>query len=255
MQRAEDILDRVKAYEVILHASSAQGNLSQGAKVGLQAPELLGERFPADPSQTDILLGLEETRQTLAGRGVEELLHLPVMTDSVCNRQNAYSLSNVESLVHLPFPSRSFLLLYSVWSVCRRQHGNTPLSAQAYATYGIILCGAMGDIEVGYQFGTLAANLVEKLNAPGTQIQCHIHGAKRSSDIGRNISGKHYRTLLEGYQAGVETGDLLFGAFNFQGYGFQAFWLGTELTGLEREMAKYSDAIRQLKQDQVLNLE
>ena len=45
------------------------------------------------------------------------------------------------------------------------QYGNTPLSAQAYATYGIILCGAVGDIDTGYQFGTLALNLVERLDA------------------------------------------------------------------------------------------
>ena len=251
LQRAEDILDRVKAYEVILHASSAQGNLSQGAKVGLQVLELLGERFPHDPSPADIFSGLQETRQALANQGVEELLHLPVMTDSYAIAKMRI-LSATLNPSYTSFPSLFPLIVFRMVRLSTT-HGNTPLSAQAYATYGIILCGAMGDIEVGYQFGTLAANLVEKLNARELKssvtymVQTFIRHWK-----------EHIREtlppLLEGYQAGVETGDLLFGAFNFQGYGFQAFWLGTELTGLEREMAKYSDAIRQLKQDQVLNL-
>ena len=46
----------------------------------------------------------------------------------------------------------------------------------------------------------------------------------------------------------------MFAAFNTQGYGFQAFWIGVDLAGLEQEMTKYNDAIRQLKQGHALNL-
>src|SRR5262249_18360160 len=60
--------------------------------------------------------------------------------------------------------------------------------------------------------------------------------------------------LLEGYHIGLETGDLNFATFDAFGFGFQSYWVGTELTGLEREMAKYSDAMSQLKQNHSLNI-
>ena len=48
-------------------------------------------------------------------------------------------------------------------------HGNTSESAFAYDCYGITLCGVVGDIDAGYEFGCLALNVVEKFNARSTQ--------------------------------------------------------------------------------------
>jgi signal transduction histidine kinase len=161
----------------------------------------------------------------------------------------------MSSMITLSYTAMPKLFPLIVFRMVRLSvtYGNIPLSAQAYAMYGIILCGAVGDIDTGYQFGTLASNLIEQLNARELKasvtymVQTFVRHWK-----------EHIREtlqpLVEGYQIGLETGDLIFGTLNAQGYGFQAYWLGAELTGLEREMAKYSDAIRHLKQAQALNI-
>jgi predicted ATPase len=81
LRRAKALVDKVKAYEVMLHAYAAQNNLVEGLTVGRQVLALLGEQLPHEPGQADISHGLEETRQTLAGKRIDELIHLPVMTD------------------------------------------------------------------------------------------------------------------------------------------------------------------------------
>ena len=39
-------------------------------------------------------------------------------------------------------------------------HGNTPASTFAYTSHGLVLCGMVGDIEAGYQFGHLGLKLL-----------------------------------------------------------------------------------------------
>lgn len=251
LRQAKALLDRVKAYEVMLHAYSAQNNLVEGMKTGLRILELLGVRLPKEPNQTDIVCGLEETKQTVAGRRIEELINLPTMTDP----HAIATLRILSSMLHLSyvaFPKLFPLVVFRMINLSTT-YGNTSLSAQAYAAYGIILCGAVGDLDAGYQFGSLALNLIERLNA---------RELKASVVYMVNAFIRHWKehiketlhSFLEGYQTGLETGDLNFAAFNTQGYGFQAFWMGTELGGLDQEMARYNDVIRQLKQGHALNL-
>lgn len=250
LQRAKTLLDKIKAYEVMLHSYSAQNKLVEGVKTGLQVLAILGERFPSEPNQADILHGLEKTQQTLAGRRVEELIHLPVMTDP-------YAIAAIRILagmIHLSFAAFPRLFPLIVFRMVHLSviHGNAPLSAHAYATYGIILCAA-GEIEAGYQFGSLASHLVERLNVRELKasvtymVQTFIRHWKEHLSL-------TLQPLLEGYQTGLETGDLMFGALDVQGYCFQSYWLGTELTELEREMKKYSEIMHRLKQDPALNI-
>lgn len=251
LRQAQTLLDKVRAYEVILHAHSAQNDVAQGAKVGLQVLNLLGEQLPYEPGQADIFRGLEDTRQTLAGKRIEELLRQPTMRDPYAIAKIRL-LSSMITLVYAALP-QLFPLLVCRMVTLSVTYGNHPLSAQAYAMYGIILCGAVGDIDTGHRFGMLATNLVEHLNARELKssvtymVQTFVRHWKE------HIRGT-LQPLVEGYQTGLETGDLIFGTMNAQGYGFQAYWCGTELSRLEGEMAKYSDAIRHLKQEQTLNI-
>ncbi|NOT53998.1 MAG: AAA family ATPase, partial [Deltaproteobacteria bacterium] len=250
LRRAKAMLDKVRAYEVMLHASSARNNLAEGTSIGLQVLKLLGQQFPQAPNQADIVRGREETQQALAGKPIEELLYLPAMTDSY-GLASMRVLSSTINLAFTTFPQLFPLIVFRMVNLSIT-HGNAPLSAQAYATYGITLCAA-GDIEAGYQFGNLALHLVERLNARELKasvtymVQTFIRHWK-----------DHIRDtlppLLAGYQVGLETGDILYGTFDAQGYGFQAFWMGAELNSLEHEMAKYSEVMRRLKQDQMLKL-
>jgi predicted ATPase len=42
-------------------------------------------------------------------------------------------------------------------------HGNADLVALGYAAYGMMLCGVVQDLELGYRFGKLSLNLAKRL--------------------------------------------------------------------------------------------
>ena len=41
-------------------------------------------------------------------------------------------------------------------------HGNAPQSPYSYAQYGLILCGVLGDLDAGYQWGQLGLRLIDR---------------------------------------------------------------------------------------------
>jgi PAS domain S-box-containing protein len=58
--------------------------------------------------------------------------------------------------------------------------------------------------------------------------------------------------FLEGYQSGLETGDLEFAAYCAHCYCFHSYAVGKELVELERKMTTHGEAIRQIKQEVAL---
>ncbi|GAB1539233.1 hypothetical protein NUACC21_18990 [Scytonema sp. NUACC21] len=131
------------------------------------------------------------------------------------------------------------------------QYGNTFLSPFAYANFGFVLCGMIGNIESGYEFGQLALKLLSRMNTHSLRARTLlivnnfiIHWKEHAKEISQ--------PLLLGYQIGVETGDLEFAAYCAHSYCLQSFVIGKELVEVEREMAKYNEAMRQIKQQAAL---
>ena len=102
-------------------------------------------------------------------------------------------------------------------------------------------------MELGYQFEKLALNLLEKFNAK--QLEAKVF----------NIVGIHIRhwkqhlkitikLLQDGYQSGLENGDIEFASYCAGTYCYHLYFLGKELTPLAAEIKTYSQAIAQLKQ-------
>jgi predicted ATPase len=79
-------------------------------------------------------------------------------------------------------------------TVCKQvqlsvQYGNASVSPFAYANYGFLLCGVVGDIDSGYQFGQLALSLVSKLNSQEIKAKTAFV-VNFLSDIAKSISEK-----------------------------------------------------------------
>jgi PAS domain S-box-containing protein len=133
------------------------------------------------------------------------------------------------------------------------KYGNSCESAFAYATYGLILCGKVGDLDSGYQFGQLALNVLEQFNAKHLKartlfvVNVFIRHWKESAR-------KTLKPLLEGYKSGLETGDLEYAAFCVQFYCSHSYFTGKELALFEQEIALYADVIDKLKRETILCL-
>jgi predicted ATPase/signal transduction histidine kinase/tRNA A-37 threonylcarbamoyl transferase component Bud32 len=248
LQQAKTLLEKVKVYEVKIKAYGAQNQALEAVNTALSVLKLLGVEFPEKPSQSDIQMQLDKTASNLVNRGIEDLISLPEMTE-VLPLAIMRILSSSTTFAYQVVPGLFPLILVKQINLSF-QHGNAPLSAYAYVAYGLILSGVMQDIKSGYEFGKLGANLLTKFNAK--QVKAKVMGSF-------NVVIRHWKEqareilkpLLETYSVGLETGDLEYAAYSLNAYCYCSYFTGRELIGLEQEIATYSNAIIQIKQEKV----
>jgi predicted ATPase/signal transduction histidine kinase/DNA-binding NarL/FixJ family response regulator len=247
---AKTLLDIVKVYEIQIKAYMGQNKLLEALNIGLQVLKQLGVEFPDAPNPSDIGQALGETAAILSGRRTEELIDLPEMTDS--HQLAAIGiLSSIFSACYSAMPPLVPL------TVCKQvnlsvQYGNASVSPFAYAVYSLLLCGVVGDIERGYEFGQLALRLVSKLNAKEIEAKtCHLvyagvqHWKERASNT--------LEAFLSAFSSGLETGDLEYASYAIMVWSHYSFLVGKPLMQLEREIATYTDAIDKIHQETALN--
>ena len=248
--RAKTALDKVKVYRVCVLGYSSQHNLSQAIKSGLEILALLGIPLPETPTQSEIIQAIEETKSAWAGKQIEDLIDLPEMTDP----EKLAAMDLLFDVIHPAYDGNPALFTLCALQMVNLsiEYGNTPLSAQGYGSYGIVLCGVVLDIDSGYQFGQLALKLLERFSSKKIKAAVlfliHHFTLHWKKHIKATI-----KPLLGGYQSGLETGDLLFAAFDAWAYSVHSYWLGQPLQALEREMSKYSNAIERINQNLIFS--
>jgi predicted ATPase/signal transduction histidine kinase len=250
LARAKTLLEKVKVYEVKIKAYGAQNQALEAVNTALAVLKLLEVEFPENPSESDMQLAIAEITSNLAGKRIEDLIDLPDMTEPHALAAMSI-LSCTLGFIYQAFPTLYPLCVSKQISLSFK-YGNSFWSTYAYTNYGVILCGILGDIECGYQFGKLALSLLAKFNTPAvktkTILTCNtgiVHWKEHVREI--------LQPLLEAYSVGLETGDLEYAAYSLYGYAYCSYFIGRELAELKQEMADYSNAIRQLNQLTVLN--
>ena len=250
VQKAKTMLDKIKVYECKFLACVADRKLLEAIEIALQTLKLLGVNFPEEPTEEDINRALAETASLIPENGIEGLMNLPHMTD-------AYSLAAMQilsSIIPAAYHAAPKLYLLIVLSQVNLSitHGNAPVSAYAYSAYGLILCGIANNIELGYQFGQLALNLLSQLGDKSTKVKVLL--AVATFILHWKCHLKETLSLFEaGYQSGIESGDLETTAWNYYFESQASYLIGEELTSLECKIESYNHAIRQLKQQLPLN--
>jgi len=250
LQQGKVLLDKVKVYEVKISAYLAQDELLEALDTGLTVLKLLGVSLPKKPSKLDVLLGLTGTKLALRGKRIEDLIDLPEMTapDKLAAIR---ILARMVSASYRAAPNLFPLVIFKGINISLK-YGNASFSSVMYVSYGLILCGALGDIESGYKFGNLALSLSERLNARSVKtkvISIFNYFIRHWQEHGRQT----LQPLLLGYSIGLETGDLEYGTYCVEMYSYHSYCIGQELAVVEREATKYSDAIQKLKQEQNLH--
>ena len=245
LPQANQLLDKVSAYEIQILAYLAQGQPQDAVYTAIDVLGLFGIRLPKNPTQPQVLLGLAKTKLILGNQKPEQLANLPNMTDP--NKLAAMRiLSSAASAAYLCAPKLMPLLVFERVNLSVR-YGNTALSAFGYAWYGLILCGILVDIEGGYQFGQLSLQLLERFNA--TDLRAKVlfmtytfvsHWRDRIADT--------MPALLTAYQSGLETGDVEYAAWAALVHSYNRYWTGDNLTEAESGIRSFITAIAPFNQ-------
>jgi PAS domain S-box-containing protein len=242
LHQARTLLDKVKVYEVLIRANHAL----EAAPVAFDVLQQLGITFPEQPSQEDMRHALAEIQELQAGRPIADLIDLPRMTDPV-TLAALHIMSTASTAVYSVAP-RVFPLYVFKQVALSIAYGSAPQSTFSYALYGLILCGMLGELDAGYQWGQLGMRLLDTLDA--TQFR-----AKTSFIVQAFINHWNLHvddTLMLGraaYQSGLETGDIEFVGLASVAYSAYAYHSGKPLLQLEREIASYVETIAALKHE------
>ncbi|MBE9214747.1 AAA family ATPase [Plectonema cf. radiosum LEGE 06105] len=250
LKQAKTILDKANAYEIIIQTKIAQNQLIEAVKFGLNVLELFGVKIPESPTPVDVQKALAEINIYLQDKHISDLIALPLMKD-------VYPLAAMRLLSIVWFPiiaAAPTLVPPIVFSQVNLsiKYGNAPSSSFAYAAYGLILQGFFQDAQSSYEFGQLALNLLQELNAleltPKTLFMIAV-----STKHGK----EHLKTTIplfrEAYQSGIENGDLEYSSHAAINWFQYSYFTGEELNSLKQEMAAISDVLIQFKHTTTLN--
>jgi PAS domain S-box-containing protein len=250
LKNAKIAVDGAKIYDLKIQTALSQSNFQEGIKIGLYFLDLLGINLPDNPDMRDVEKGFEETKSLLAGWEIEDLLDLPEMTQPE-PLAALLILSRLMGTTYIANPNLMILMVLANVNLSIK-YGNSILSAFAYATYGVVLCGIVLDIELGYQFSQLALKLVERLNAREVKakvldaIAHHILHWKKHLKETRSM-------LLEAYHSAVDTGDVEFIGYVLFERPLNSYAMGFELAKLQEEIVNYSEIISKFRQTSGLN--
>ncbi|MEG4090022.1 ATP-binding protein, partial [Microcoleus sp. Pol12B4] len=208
---------------------------------GLEVLKLLGISFPQNPKALNIVAGLINTKLSLGLKRIEDLANLPEMTDP--DKQAAMRiLSGILSSAIQAKPLLVPLLTFSMVKLCIK-YGNSPYASIAYVYYGVILC-RLGDISLAYQFGQLAIRLLGKF--PSRSIKSRVYAVFGSfiqpwkTDLKSGLGD-----IKEGFQTGMETGELEYAAYSINIYCTYKLSMGERLDLVEQETGKYVKLMQQ----------
>ncbi|WP_235526504.1 hybrid sensor histidine kinase/response regulator [Nostoc piscinale] len=249
LQQAKTQLEKVKIYELRIKSCEVQRKLMAAVQLGLQVLEMLGVKLNQAPTDLDIQQAIQETTNYLAGKQIKDLINSPTITDP----HKLAAMRLIASLVPAAYQSapKLFILMACKQVNLSIQYGNMPFSASGFADFGVVFSGLCQDIDAAYQVGQLALNLLENLDTYEVKSQVLF---KVATFI---IHWKHHvkdtLPLLEAaYFSGLEAGDLVHTGYSASNKCQYAFWSGAELSSLEQEMARYSQAIAQIHQETAL---
>lgn len=247
---ARSPIESAKIYQIRIHARSAQTDPTGAVYSALEGLCLLGIHLPQKATQRHILMGLAKTKWLLWGKSVEQLADLPPMSDP-------YKLAAMEIMMevgaaaYISMPQMFALMAFKLIELSLK-YGNAPGTAQGYATYAIILCGNLGDIEGGYQFSQLALQLLNKNTArhlrPKVLLSCYGFVRHWKDNYKSTLA-----PLMEGYQVGLETGDINFAAYSITTYTLNALLTGMPLRQIEDTVHGVINTLQQFGHNASIN--
>ena len=207
LHKAEALSARTRQYATI-------GRMRESIRAAVAGLTLLGVDLVEEPGPEMIAAEVAEVERSLAGRRIAELIDAPVVTDP----EAQVAIRLLMEIFPAAFLSGSgdlfpYLVLKSVNLSLR--HGASPELAFAYAAYGMLLCGALNEPALGYQYGQLAVAMNERFDDLALKSRI-IYVYTMFIHHWSNHWSSMTPWFLKGIEAGYQSGDLLYLAYSAQ---------------------------------------
>jgi predicted ATPase/class 3 adenylate cyclase/GAF domain-containing protein len=190
------------------------GRMKESLEAAYDGLSILGFGFKKDPALEDINEEVKQIQHHLGGRAIADLIDMPVLTDE----RSKIASQLIMEIFPAAFLSASgtmfpYIVLKSV--NISLVAGNSPESAFAYAAYGMLLCGYFDDPALGYEYGKLGVNMIEKFDDIALKARIIYVYA-----MFIHHWSNHWSTMTpwfrKGIDAGYQSGHLLYLAYSAQ---------------------------------------
>jgi predicted ATPase/serine phosphatase RsbU (regulator of sigma subunit)/tRNA A-37 threonylcarbamoyl transferase component Bud32 len=244
LQETKTLLDRVKVYEVKIQSYISQYRMSEAIETGLEVLEKLGISLSQMSEDSEILLQAIAKKLAEKKQQIEDLADLPEMTDPY-QLAAIRILLTVTSAAYITNPAVLSRLLFAMVDLCLT-YGNPPLAAGVYVNYGVFLTVG-GDIDSGYRFGQLSLRLLENFKAKHIKAFV-LHFFNSYIRHWKDHVRETIESLQEGFNSGLETGNLEYGCYAIMINNLHIFFAGNDLDLLDVKTREYVSLIGKLKQ-------
>lgn len=207
LEKAEILSARTRQYATI-------GKMRESIRAAISGLSLLGVGFTEHPDEADVAAEVAAVEKNLGGRAIAELIHAPPVTE-LAERMAMRLLMEIFAAAFLSGSGTLFpyLVLKSVNISLR--HGTGPESAFSYAAYGMLLCGALNNPALGFEYGKLAVAMNEQLDDVALKSRVIYVYA-----MFVHHWSAHWASMTpwfkKGIEAGYQSGDLLYLAYSAQ---------------------------------------
>ncbi|NJL66620.1 MAG: hypothetical protein HC894_07045 [Microcoleus sp. SM1_3_4] len=230
LENAKTVLDEMKIYELQIQSYQLQSMMLKAIDTGLKALEKLGiflSTSICDRPMPDLPI-------------IEDLDSIPEMKDP-CKLTALRIMMALYPPIYIAKPDSIEPLILTMVQLCI-EGGHSPLAAYSYVLYGIILCGIKGSIDRGYHAGKIALKLLDKFQ--NVELKSKIYNLFNAHiRVWKEPVQSTLKAYLEGYQSGLETGDIEWASYNCMHYCKNLFISGKELELVEKEQASYQSVI------------
>jgi predicted ATPase/class 3 adenylate cyclase/tRNA A-37 threonylcarbamoyl transferase component Bud32 len=243
------LADQLPLHLTQIQATILQNQPQQAVAQTLPLLRSLGMGFPARFRMGFVIGGLMWTRLRLTRWSDDALRSQPMMSDS--RRLAAMDLlERIGTSAYVALPDLSPLITFKIlaWSL---RYGYSAPTPMAFASYGLVMAGIMGDINAGYRYGQIARQVAQRYDAPNircrTQFLCNYlidHWKEPLPAIAPRME--------EVYQLGLEAGDLEYAAFALYTAVQLRLLAGTPLGEVQPRLADSAETIERLQQQTAL---
>ena len=236
MQKATNLLDTVKIYELQMQIYIAQLEMVTAVDIGLQVLEKLTIDLLTIDVEKELIIDLPN---------IDNLDNLPNMTDP-------YKLAAMQILkilcapVFMAKPEIFPQIIITMINLCL-EYGNSAISSFAYGFYGLLLVG-FSQLDRGYYAGLIALKLLDKFNAK--ELKSKVYNLFNSNiRTWKEHAKNSVAPLREGVQAGLEVGDFEWGGYCAANLCSYLFFTEDNLESAVRQQGAYVDLCINIKQE------
>lgn len=250
-EKCDNSLARIKIYEIMILALLAKNNAKGAVGVALEALQHFKIVFPKKISKGYLFYKLTLLKFSLYGKKLEKFSDLPQIEDEE-KAAVMRLLTTVSSSAYLTAPELFILMVLKQVEISMK-YGNSIQTPFAFCMYGVILCGVLGEIDSGYQFGKIGLEILRQADnkelAGKTLVVASIFVThwKDKPDV---VLGQ----LMHAYILSQETGDVEYAAWALLCHGFHSIFAGKNIKQINHELINSAEKIRtEFKQEKQYN--